>query len=1487
MRTGPCALRLAALVLLVVCLTYSADIASDHIVWRNLGPGAGGNMFSSAISPADPRIVLMGSDVGGIYRTGDGGQTWSLRNNALVDPARHNQYGTQNGTFAFHPQNPNIVYFGSLKSVDAGLTWTEMVDNPIIGALTTIDASNPNTIYVAAYGQIYKTEDDFANGEYMEGEICTGDGTDCPTSCIPRGSNHECGNQEVVIHSLIIDPDTPSHLLACVSSHDGVPCDVDHCGLFESTEGGAEESWNRIDVGITPAGSLPEDFRCNQLAIHVPTRTLYMSVGTSYDTDATGWRVIDSWKGGVYKSSGSPFGHSWVSFNGEGSAHGNVMPNYGFELQNPGSVLECDPDPPPSATTDRWTNAFGTIRRITTFDRNNVETCALRTGNGTNSEGGVLSDCIALQGGEVYEASAWAKLEGYGGCGGPLSLTFQGQYTFFSDSNCSTLQQFPGMGTFNSNPWVDASSTYDAAVNNGWRLFTTQLRPPTNQTVYARLTLDALSNPGCAGHTYLDDVSLRQIDSLPKVGGSISPTFVFYGPLVVDPYNADTVYVGTTGGSIPDFQVADTAGVWKSSVVAGVTHWEHVTRANHGDNVEDGIYSAPKCGNGFCEGRWENCDTCPDDCAGSSFPDPPACCGDHQCDNDETVDSCRVDCPAYPVTGRTYDEYASPGPQVWTLAIGKDEPVENPPVPDGSETLYFGSEPTRTVNGGELWTMVTSDYAIPSEAVTAPSWQARGDLTDVDAFPVVEDHRGPLNMVFYGDGDNRLQVSYDDGDHFAQEGLAAYTIIDDVTMNADSVTSIVLDPNFNPNTYDPDEDDYIIYAGTSCGDASYQLTSNCAAIVQGTYTPEQGDEVGRWVWAPYKDQSAIGKQGSVELFRTSGAGGSTPTFMAAVYTQGLFRLVNDVWTQTGITWDHEPNGKELYRLIQEPSTGRLYLGVGDPYSGGGLSEGSHETGIWEGSPDGASWCKISDATLYQEPVVTLAAPSPTTLFAGTFDFDGGGAYKGTRQCSCGQPGCTQPWTWDRVLDQHKVASIVVSPASSSILYAYVGQVGAAFDVPGQYAGIYKSTQGGDDNTWFPLDNDGLMYLGFGRLAFSSGDPKTLYATTMGSGLFVGEMTCGEPIEGFVDTDLDGDADCADTDDDNDGVLDANDCGPLNPQIGIAEVGTSLSTCFDGLDNDCDGDVDLDCGMNVSSEIVNPGTPSGSTDELAALSSNNVYEVLTEGGSGSSRQLKAIWTIPIGVSLSAGTTCDLRVEGFRNSSSNDTFNFSFSTRSTSGSCTASEGGSSVILNVSATSDNDQLRAADLGMPSNSYCVKAVDSKVTGDSVNDSLSLDRLFVFPSPIALSDHAATGDVGTVTAGSFVSTQRSEDTRESLREELSGGSYRLWHTWKFQNVPAGAGHKLHAEGYRTVGAGGKLDDFQFYWSTDPASWSSTNPTTGFTLISGSVISSSGDVAIDSSSFGSTLSGTVYIRVIDLQKSQTATWQNTLNLDHLAIKTTP
>src|SRR3989442_14123769 len=96
-------------ILFVLALSVLAWVtlpATDSIQWKQIGPGGGGNSLAVGVSPVDPNIVLMGSDVGGIFRSTDGGQTWSLRNSAVTPPVHDGGYGFF-GRFSLGPICPN------------------------------------------------------------------------------------------------------------------------------------------------------------------------------------------------------------------------------------------------------------------------------------------------------------------------------------------------------------------------------------------------------------------------------------------------------------------------------------------------------------------------------------------------------------------------------------------------------------------------------------------------------------------------------------------------------------------------------------------------------------------------------------------------------------------------------------------------------------------------------------------------------------------------------------------------------------------------------------------------------------------------------------------------------------------------------------------------------------------------------------------------------------------------------------------------------------------------------------------------------------------------------------------------------------------------------------------------------------------------------------------------------------------------------------
>src|SRR5262249_52508090 len=56
-------------------------------VWRNLGAGGGGWLPTVAVSPLDSRVVYAGCDIGGFFKSSDGGDSWRICNSGL-----HNYY---------------------------------------------------------------------------------------------------------------------------------------------------------------------------------------------------------------------------------------------------------------------------------------------------------------------------------------------------------------------------------------------------------------------------------------------------------------------------------------------------------------------------------------------------------------------------------------------------------------------------------------------------------------------------------------------------------------------------------------------------------------------------------------------------------------------------------------------------------------------------------------------------------------------------------------------------------------------------------------------------------------------------------------------------------------------------------------------------------------------------------------------------------------------------------------------------------------------------------------------------------------------------------------------------------------------------------------------------------------------------------------------------------------------------------------------------
>jgi len=343
----------------------------------------------------------------------------------------------------------------------------------------------------------------------------------------------------------------------------------------------------------------------------------------------------------------------------------------------------------------------------------------------------------------------------------------------------------------------------------------------------------------------------------------------------------------------------------------------------------------------------------------------------------------------------------------------------------------------------------------------------------------------------------------------------------------------------------------------------------------------------------------------------------------------------------------------------------------------------------------------------------------------------------------------------------------------------------------------------------------------------------------------------------------------------------------------------LAFC-DGKMNDCNNPLVDACDLiNIApgGQSVGPGTVSGDILDLHFGSTNNIY-VRFDESSANPRSLTVAWTFRPATATTR-RAFDLILEGMHDlqppNGNERRFRFTYATLPTPGALCSSVAGnawSPVVLAVEKRSDDDIIQKARLCPPGVNpltcpssdvgvFCVRAQDDQQASDSKTDRLTLDRLYLFSSGTLPADVGAateTAGTGTQTTGtSFLDTLSTGDVREGIKETMSS-PFLVW-TWRFDNVPPGSSHQLHLEGYETNSDTSGADSFQFSFA-----WGSPS---GYTDIAGALLSTANEIQGGAYySFGSATMDwrTLYIKV---QKVGNGNKQDTLNIDHLAIKTVP
>ena len=226
------------------------------------------------------------------------------------------------------------------------------------------------------------------------------------------------------------------------------------------------------------------------------------------------------------------------------------------------------------------------------------------------------------------------------------------------------------------------------------------------------------------------------------------------------------------------------------------------------------------------------------------------------------------------------------------------------------------------------------------------------------------------------------------------------------------------------------------------------------------------------------------------------------------------------------------------------------------------------------------------------------------------------------------------------------------------------------------------------------------------------------------------------------------------DSDGDGAPDFADCAPTDPRRGptIVEAtpsqGGLFGSCNDGVDNDCDGVVDLDCAIEVNvtnGQWLGPGAvDSGTIANMRSDSTPNTYQVLKE--TGPIKELVAVWTFTVPTNAS---TYELQTEAFHTSGTNaDNWDFSYLQKSDSNQCTNQlTGWQPTLFTVTNTSDPNTLQHASIGsLSAGTVCIRAVDTRQSSDNNIDKLTIDRLYLFPAIPSCPDVDGDGYASTCT---------------------------------------------------------------------------------------------------------------------------------------------
>jgi photosystem II stability/assembly factor-like uncharacterized protein len=284
---------------LISSLTWGQGIDSTYLgslEWRSLGPFRGGRSCAVTGVTGKANLFYFGSAGGGVWRSTDAGNSWENISDGY--------FGGSIGAITVAPSDPNVIYvgqgeetvrgnvssgFGLWKSIDAGKSWISIgLENTRHIGRIRVHPTDPNTLYVAAMGNLYKDSEE--RGVYK-----SVDGGESWTRILFS----DAGSGAV---DLIIDPQNYRTLYASTWTIRRTPYSLSSGGsgskLWKSTDEGAH--WREIsDNNGFPKGMLG-----------------IIGVAVSPANNQRVWAQVENEPdGGLYRSDDG--GKNWKKINNE------------------------------------------------------------------------------------------------------------------------------------------------------------------------------------------------------------------------------------------------------------------------------------------------------------------------------------------------------------------------------------------------------------------------------------------------------------------------------------------------------------------------------------------------------------------------------------------------------------------------------------------------------------------------------------------------------------------------------------------------------------------------------------------------------------------------------------------------------------------------------------------------------------------------------------------------------------------------------------------------------------------------------------------------------------------------------------------------------------------------------------------------------------------------------------------------------------------